>query len=142
MAHEANSGITAHLGFVPCDHNQSEQEVLINYETIIEEIPLGDFRQLIPQALIDIELPEDHPKYHQAAQVILDQPEPPAMPFFLYKNVLNGNISPPDNSSLLGLPNYTTLHHLATTKLQKGILALSVTIRYREKVEVFRHCDT
>lgn len=34
-----------------------------------EENPLGDFRRVMPQALIDMKLPEDDPKYQQAVNV-------------------------------------------------------------------------
>src|SRR5436309_1547271 len=48
-----------------------------------EEIPLGDFRQLVPQALIDMDLPEDDPKYQQAVNVIENVQGPPSLPLFL-----------------------------------------------------------
>jgi 5'-AMP-activated protein kinase beta subunit, interaction domain/Glycogen recognition site of AMP-activated protein kinase len=99
-----------------------------------EEIPLGDFRQIIPQYLIDMELPEDNPKVQQANQIINDSPGPPSLPLFLGRSILNGNLPMKDDSSVLTLPNHTVLNHLATSSVRNGVLATSVTTRYKKKV--------
>lgn len=45
-----------------------------------EEIPIGDFRQLMPQALLDMDLSEDDPRFRQAYNIINDTPGPPSLP--------------------------------------------------------------
>ena len=99
-----------------------------------EEMPDGDFRQITPQALVDIDLPEDDPRYKQAAQVIQDGPAPPSLPLFLSRSILNGNLPVKDDSSVLALPNHTVLNHLMTSNVRNGVLATSVTTRYKKKV--------
>lgn len=99
-----------------------------------EEIPLGDFRQVVPQALIDMELPEDDPKYQQAVNVIENVQGPPSLPLFLGRSILNGTLPMKDDSSVLSLPNHTVLNHLATSSIKNGVLATSVTTRYKKKV--------
>lgn len=100
-----------------------------------EEIPIGDFRQVVPQALIDMDLPEDDPKYQQAVNVIENVPGPPSLPLFLGRSILNGTLPMKDDSSVLTLPNHTVLNHLATSSIKNGVLATSVTTRYKKKVQ-------
>lgn len=99
-----------------------------------EEIALGDFRTLMPQALVELELDEDNPLYDQAVQIVQDMPAPPTLPMFLVKSILNGNMPVKDDNSVLGLPNYTVLNHLATSSIKNNVLATSVTTRYKRKV--------
>lgn len=99
-----------------------------------EEIPIGDFRQLMPQALMDMELPEDDPRFRQAYKIINDTPGPPSLPLFLGKSILNGILPHKDDNSVLTLPNHTVLNHLATSSIKNGVLATSVTTRYKKKV--------
>jgi 5'-AMP-activated protein kinase beta subunit, interaction domain/Glycogen recognition site of AMP-activated protein kinase len=99
-----------------------------------EEIPIGDFRQLMPQALMDMELSEDDPRYRQAYNIIHDTPGPPSLPLFLGKSILNGVLPHKDDNSVLTLPNHTVLNHLATSSIKNGVLATSVTTRYKKKV--------
>jgi len=98
-----------------------------------EEIPMGDFRQVVPQALIDMDLPEDDPKYQQAVNVIENVQGPPSLPLFLGRSILNGTLPMKDDSSVLTLPNHTVLNHLATSSIKNGVLATSVTTRYKKK---------
>jgi len=98
-----------------------------------EEIPPGDFRQVVPQALIDMDLPEDDPKYQQAVNVIENVQGPPSLPLFLGRSILNGTLPMKDDSSVLTLPNHTVLNHLATSSIKNGVLATSVTTRYKNK---------
>lgn len=112
----------------PLTHSSSASEIPI------EEMPEGDFRQLTPNALLDIDYPEDDPKYKQAAQVISDSPAPPSLPLFLSRSILNGNLPVKDDSSVLALPNHTVLNHLMTSNVRNGVLATSVTTRYKKKV--------
>lgn len=100
-----------------------------------EELPEGDFRRLVPQALVDMDsVPEDDPRYKWAAQVLTDVPPPPSLPMFLSRSILNGNLPVKDDSSVLALPNHTVLNHLMTSSVRNGVLATSVTCRYKKKV--------
>lgn len=117
----------------PPEDDDSGTETEMDRDPGEEEIPLGDFRQIIPQALLDMELPDEDPKYQNAANIISDCPGPPSMPLFLGKSVLNGQLPLKDDSSVLPLPNHTVLNHLATSSLKNGVLATSVTTRYMKK---------
>lgn len=99
-----------------------------------EEMPMGDFRQLFPQALVDIEQPEEDQRYHDAIRIIQDVPPPPSLPQFLSRSILNGNLPVKDDNSVLTLPNHTVLNHLMTSSVKNGVLATSVTTRYKKKV--------
>lgn len=103
-------------------------------EEIEEEIPPGDFGSAIPQFLADLDKEEDSPAYLQAANVINDTPTPPSLPLFLGKSILNSTTPTKDDSSVLNYPNHTVLNHLATSSIKNGVLATSVTTRYKRKV--------
>ncbi|KAL4918039.1 hypothetical protein BDW62DRAFT_70860 [Aspergillus aurantiobrunneus] len=98
-----------------------------------EEIPIGDFRGIIPQFLLDLDKDENSPCYQQAVNIIGDAPTPPSLPLFLGKSILNGTTPMKDDSSLLNNPNHTVLNHLATSSIKNGVLATSVTTRYKRK---------
>ena len=98
------------------------------------DIPLGDFRQIIPPALLGMELEDSDPKYQQALNVVQDWQGPPSLPLFLAKSVLNNQSPMKDDSSVLILPNHTVLNHLATSNIKNNVLATSVTTRYKAKV--------
>lgn len=102
-----------------------------------EEIPAGDFRRIIPQALIDIDLPEEDPRYQAAQKILTEVPGPPSLPLFLSRSILNGLLPVKDDNSVLTLPNHTVLNHLMTSSVKNGVLATSVTTRYKKKV-----CDS
>ncbi|GCB27971.1 SNF1 protein kinase subunit beta-2 [Aspergillus awamori] len=98
-----------------------------------EEIPLGDFRGVIPQFLLDLDREEETPEYQQAVNIVGDAPTPPSLPLFLGKSILNGTTPMKDDSSVLNYPNHTVLNHLATSSIKNGVLATSVTTRYKRK---------
>ncbi|KAJ9301393.1 hypothetical protein DTO271G3_1528 [Paecilomyces variotii] len=98
-----------------------------------EEIPPGDFRNIVPQFLADIDQEEDNDAYQQAANVISDSSAPPVLPLFLGKSILNGTTPMKDDNSVLNYPNHTVLNHLATSSIKNGVLATSVTTRYKRK---------
>lgn len=102
-----------------------------------EEIPPGDFRPLVPQALVDVDLPEDDQRYHDAVRVIQESGCPPSLPMFLSRSILNGILPVKDDNSVLTLPNHTVLNHLMTSSVKNGVLATSVTTRYKKKVSSF-----
>jgi 5'-AMP-activated protein kinase beta subunit, interaction domain/Glycogen recognition site of AMP-activated protein kinase len=99
-----------------------------------EEIPPGDFRNIIPQFLTDIDKDEDSMTCQRAVNVISDAPLPPSLPLFLGKSILNGTTPLKDDNSVLNYPNHTVLNHLATSSIKNGVLATSVTTRYKRKV--------
>jgi hypothetical protein len=99
-----------------------------------EEIPWGDFRQLVPQAYIDVDLQDDEERYEKAVKVIQETPHPPSLPLFLSRSILNGTLPVKDDNSVLTLPNHTVLNHLMTSSVKNGVLATSVTTRYKKKV--------
>ncbi|KAJ5669272.1 hypothetical protein N7462_010342 [Penicillium macrosclerotiorum] len=98
-----------------------------------EEVPPGEFGSTIPQFLADLDKEEDSPAYLQAANVIGDTPTPPSLPLFLGKSILNSTTPTKDDSSVLNYPNHTVLNHLATSSIKNGVLATSVTTRYKRK---------
>lgn len=126
------------LAAVEHEHGRSGTHTPVSEmgEPQAEEIPEGDFRQLVPQALLDIDLPEDDHRYHNAVRVIQESPAPPALPLFLSRSILNGVLPVKDDNSVLTLPNHTVLNHLMTSSVKNGVLATSVTTRYKKKVSV------
>ncbi|KAJ5109810.1 Immunoglobulin E-set [Penicillium argentinense] len=90
-------------------------------------------KSVIPQFLADLDKEEDSPAYLQAANVIGDTPTPPSLPLFLGKSILNSTTPTKDDSSVLNYPNHTVLNHLATSSIKNGVLATSVTTRYKRK---------
>lgn len=105
-------------------------------ELQVEEIPAGDFRRIIPQALVDIDLPEEDPRYQTAQRILTEVPGPPSLPLFLSRSILNGILPVKDDNSVLTLPNHTVLNHLMTSSVKNGVLATSVTTRYKKKVSL------
>ena len=105
-----------------------------------EEIPVGDFRNVIPQFLVDIDKEEeDSARYQQAADILGDYPTPLILPMFLGRSILNDTTPGKDDSSVLNYPNHTVLNHLATSSIKNGVLATSVTTRYKRKVSMLVH---
>ena len=90
----------------------------------------------IPRYLLDLDQPEDSPQYQRAIGAIGDLPQPPSLPLFLGKSILNGTTPMKDDSSVLNMPNHTVLNHLATSSIKNGVLATSGTTRYKRKVRV------
>ncbi|KAI9677555.1 MAG: hypothetical protein M1817_006509 [Caeruleum heppii] len=87
----------------------------------------------IPQYLLDLDLPEGSEAYERAARAINSLPPPPSLPLFLSRSILNGSTPMKDDSSVLNMPNHTTLNHLTTSSIKDGVLATSVTTRYKKK---------
>lgn len=99
-----------------------------------EEIPIGNFSDTVPQFLVDIEREDEDAEYQRAASVIADATTPPILPLFLGRSILNGTTPMKDDNSVLNYPNHTVLNHLATSSIKNGVLATSVTTRYKRKV--------
>ncbi|KAK3997659.1 hypothetical protein QBC44DRAFT_315334 [Cladorrhinum sp. PSN332] len=95
--------------------------------------PAPLFKPKFPQYLLDFDLPEDNPNYHDACSAIEKLPTPPALPGFLGKPILNAATLIKDDNSVLNMPNHTVLNHLATSSIKNNILAVSATTRYKNK---------
>lgn len=101
----------------------------------IRSVPPPDaYRREIPQYLQDFDQAEESPAYQRAVTAIEKLPTPPSLPGFLGKPILNAAVLMKDDNSVLGLPNHTVLNHLATSSIKNGVLAVSATTRYRNKV--------
>lgn len=96
--------------------------------------PRSMFAHKIPQYLLDFDQPEDSPLYHDAISAIDRLQNPPGLPGFLGKPILNAATLIKDDNSVLNMPNHTVLNHLATSSIKNNILAVSATTRYRNKV--------
>lgn len=88
----------------------------------------------VPQYLIDFDQPEESTAYQYAIQAIDKLPQPPSLPGFLAKPILNAGVLMKDDNSVLNMPNHTVLNHLATSSIKNNILAVSATTRYKSKV--------
>lgn len=100
-------------------------------------LPVESFSRVWPQYLYDYENePEDSLVAQAAAAAIEKLPNPPSLPGFLSKPILNAATLMKDDNSVLNMPNHTTLNHLATSSIKNGNLAVSATTRYRDKVSL------
>lgn len=97
-------------------------------------LPVEAYHGEIPQYLQDFDQAEDSPAYQNAVAAIDKLPTPPSLPGFLGRPILNAAVLMKDDNSVLNMPNHTVLNHLATSSIKNGILAVSATTRYRNKV--------
>lgn len=88
----------------------------------------------VPKYLTDFDQSEETPAYQNAIQAIERLPDPPSLPGFLGKPILNAAVLLKDDNSVLNLPNHTVLNHLATSSIKNNTLAVSATTRYKNKV--------
>ncbi|AEO63264.1 carbohydrate-binding module family 48 protein [Thermothielavioides terrestris NRRL 8126] len=95
--------------------------------------PPSQFQNKIPKYLLDLDQPEDSPLYHNAYLATEKLPNPPALPGFLSKPILNAATPRKDDNSVLTQPNHTVLNHLATSSIKNNVLAVSATTRYKSK---------
>ncbi|GAB1314892.1 galactose metabolism-related protein [Madurella fahalii] len=95
--------------------------------------PAEAFAHKVPKYLLDLDQPEDSPPYHSAFTATEKLPNPPALPGFLNKPILNASTPMKDDNSVLNMPNHTVLNHLATSSIKNNVLAVSATTRYRSK---------
>lgn len=101
-------------------------------------IPTATYTKQIPQFLLDLDTynnPNDE-RFQRSSRVINTLPQPPSLPLFLGKSILNGNTPHKDDASVLIMPNHTVLNHLATSSIKNGVLATSGTTRYKRKVTI------
>lgn len=92
------------------------------------------FSHELPKFLVDYDQPDDSPDFHTAAAATEVLAMPPSLPGFLGKPILNAATLIKDDNSVLNMPNYTILNHLATSSIKNNILAVSATTRYKDKV--------
>ncbi|KAL2025129.1 hypothetical protein VTK56DRAFT_131 [Thermocarpiscus australiensis] len=95
--------------------------------------PADKFVNKIPKYLLDLDQPEDSPLYVSAVAATEKLPNPPALPGFLGKPILNAATLIKDDNSVLNMPNHTVLNHLATSSIKNNVLAVSATTRYKNK---------
>ncbi|KAF7189940.1 SNF1 protein kinase subunit beta-3 [Pseudocercospora fuligena] len=101
-----------------------------------KQLPRPKYTNQIPDFLIDLDNfhnPEDE-RFQRANRVAANLPQPPSLPMFLSKSILNGTTPHKDDASVLIMPNHTVLNHLATSSIKSGVLATSGTTRYKRKV--------
>lgn len=97
-------------------------------------VPSEVFSSKLPQYLTDFDQPEDSQQYKLSAQALEKLPQPPSLPGFLSKPILNNMTLIKDDNSVLNMPNHTVLNHLGTSSIKNNVLAVSATTRYRNKV--------
>ena len=98
-------------------------------------LPADQYQLDIPKYLVDFDGPEDSREYQYAVTAIDKLPNPPALPGFLGKPILNATTPIKDDNSVLNLPpNHAVLNHLATSSIKNNVLAVSATTRYKSKV--------
>lgn len=97
-------------------------------------VPSEVFSGKLPQYLTDFDQPEDSPPYKLSALALEKLPQPPSLPGFLSKPILNNTTLIKDDNSVLNMPNHTVLNHLGTSSIKNNVLAVSATTRYRNKV--------
>lgn len=100
-----------------------------------QRIPRPRYTSKIPAFLLDLDAnnPEDE-RLQRAKRAEQLLPQPPTLPMFLAKSILNGQTPHKDDASVLLMPNHTVLNHLATSSIKSGVLATSGTTRYKRKV--------
>lgn len=101
-----------------------------------QPLPIATYTKQIPQFLLDLDTynnPNDE-RFQRSSRVINTLPQPPSLPMFLGKSILNGTTPHKDDASVLIMPNHTVLNHLATSSIKNGVLATSGTTRYKRKV--------
>lgn len=108
-------------------------EVKDNKPSYREVPPANTFAHKIPKYLLDFDATEENPVYQSAILAIDKLPNPPALPGFLGKPILNAATLIKDDNSVLNMPNHTVLNHLATSSIKNNILAVSATTRYKSK---------
>lgn len=103
--------------------------------------PRPKYTSEIPEVLLHLDLygsPEDE-RFRRASKAVQHLPQPPTLPMFMSKSILNATTPHKDDASVLTMPNHTVLNHLATSSIKNGVLATSGTTRYKRKV---RHSPT
>ncbi|KAK1061711.1 galactose metabolism-related protein [Friedmanniomyces endolithicus] len=99
-----------------------------------QRVPRPKYTSEIPAFLLDLDGHNtDDQRSDRAKRVEQNLPQPPTLPMFLGKSILNGQMPHKDDASVLPMPNHTVLNHLATSSIKHGVLATSGTTRYKRK---------
>jgi hypothetical protein len=88
----------------------------------------------VPRYLLDLDKEDNRHRQQRAESRMQDMPQPPSLPLFLGKSILNGTTPMKDDNSVLNMPNHTVLNHLTTSSIKNETLATSLTTRYKRKV--------
>ncbi|KAL9471565.1 hypothetical protein ACSS6W_009506 [Trichoderma asperelloides] len=113
------------------NESQSKEELKVAKQKLI--LPQEAYSSQIPPYLLDFDQTEESPAYRNAESAIEKMATPPSLPGFLGKPILNAATLMKDDNSVLNMPNHTVLNHLATSSIKNNVLAVSATIRYRNK---------
>ena len=99
-------------------------------------VPRAKYTRDIPELLIHLDLygEPDNPSFVRASKATEHLPQPPSLPLFMTKSILNATTPHKDDASVLTMPNHTVINHLATSSIKSGVLATSGTTRYKKKV--------
>lgn len=101
-----------------------------------QRLPQVAFTKQIPQFLLDRYSNPEAARFQRSSCVVNMLPQPPPLPIFLGKSILNGITPHKDDASVLITPNHTMLNHFATSSIKDGVLATSCTTRYKRKVSL------
>ena len=100
-----------------------------------KKLPRKNYTSAIPAFMVDLDTADpNNPDFARAKRLEPHLPQPPSLPMFLGKSILNGTTPHKDDASVLIMPNHTVLNHLATSSIKSGVLATSGTTRYKRKV--------
>jgi hypothetical protein len=104
-----------------------------------QEAPRPKYTNQIPDFLLDLDNYTDakEKKSQRVWKVIAHLPQPPSVPTFLRKSILNDTMPHENDTSVLNMPSHTILNHLATRSIKNDILITSGTTRYKQKVTKF-----
>jgi hypothetical protein len=116
------------------DSAPTEEESKVSMAKDRDVPPASQFANKVPKYLLDLDQPEDSPVYQNAVLATERLPNPPGLPSFLSKPILNAATPRKDDNSVLTQPNHTVLNHLATSSIKNNVLAVSATTRYKSKV--------
>jgi hypothetical protein len=100
-------------------------------------LPRPKYTDQIPELLLHIDYynePDKEFDHRRALKAAENLPQPPSLPLFMSKSILNATTPHKDDASVLTMPNHTVLNHLATSSIKSGVLATSGTTRYKKKV--------
>ncbi|KAK6392027.1 hypothetical protein LTR65_004152 [Meristemomyces frigidus] len=99
-----------------------------------QRLPRPQYTKQIPSFLLDLDQNNvEDERFQRAKRVEQNLPQPPSLPMFLGKSILNAATPHKDDASVLTMPNHTVLNHLATSSIKNGVLATSGTTRYKRK---------
>lgn len=95
-----------------------------------------NYTNQIPEFLLDLDNYADakQERSQRVWKVIAHLSQPPSVPTFLRKSILNDSMPHQNDTSVLNIPSHTVLNHLAVRSTKNDILITSEATRYRLKV--------